>query len=94
VTVNYESVQAACRLVAEALNRPEGDIAPEASIHTIPAWDSLGHVRVLLAIESAIGRPLSSDAIATVISVADIAAILAVEATGGQVTWVADATEL
>jgi acyl carrier protein len=82
MTVNRDSVQAACRLVANALNRPEGDIAPEGSIHTIPAWDSLGHVRVLLAIELAIGRPLSSDAIATVISVEDIAAVLTDNADG------------
>jgi acyl carrier protein len=77
MTVDRGPVEAACRLVADALNRPHGDIAPEGSIHTIPAWDSLGHVRVLLAVESAIGRPLSSDSIATLASVADIAAILA-----------------
>lgn len=77
MTADRYPVQAACRLVAEALNRPAGDIAPEGSIHTISAWDSLGHVRVLLALESAIGHPLSSDTIATVTSVADIAAILA-----------------
>ena len=84
MTPDGDPLQAACRLVAEALNRPEDDIAPESSIHTIPAWDSLGHVRVLLAIESAIGRPLSSDAIVTVISVADIAALLAEEAASGR----------
>ena len=77
MTLDQDSIQAACRLVADALNRPRGDIAPESSIHTIPAWDSLGHVRILLAVESAIGRPLPSDTIATVASVADIAAILA-----------------
>lgn len=78
-----DPIRAACRLVAEALGRPHGDITPDGSIHTIPAWDSLGHVRVLLALESAIGRPLPSDAIATLASVADIAAILADNAGGG-----------
>jgi len=82
--VDRDPVRVACRLVAEALDRPESDIPPEGSIHTISAWDSLGHVRVLLAIESAIGGPLSSDAIATVISVADIAALLAEEAASGR----------
>jgi acyl carrier protein len=77
MTADRDAVQAACRLVADALNCPEGDIAPGGSIYTIPAWDSLGHVRVLLAIESAIGRPLSSDTIATLVSVADIVTILA-----------------
>jgi acyl carrier protein len=83
MTADRDPVQEACRLVAEALDRPEGDIPPEGSIHSISAWDSLGHVRVMLAIESAIGHPLSSDAIAAVISVADIAALLAEEAPTG-----------
>jgi acyl carrier protein len=77
MTVDQASIAAACRLVADALDRPHGDIAPDGSIHTIPAWDSLGHVRILLALEEAIGQPLSSDTIATLAGVADIAAILA-----------------
>lgn len=57
-----DTVQAACCLVADALARPLAEIPPDGSIHTIPAWDSLGHVRVLLALEAAIGRPLPSSA--------------------------------
>lgn len=72
-----ETVKAACRLVAEALARPLGDVPANGSIHTIRAWDSLGHVRVLMALEVEIGRPLSSDAIAALVSVADVAAVLA-----------------
>lgn len=72
-----ETIEAACRLVAEALARPSQDVSPDGSIHTVPAWDSLGHVRVVLALEAAIGRPLPSHAIATLASVADIAVVLA-----------------
>lgn len=80
-----DSTRAACRLVADALGRPLGDIPPDGSIYTIPAWDSLGHVRVLLALESAIGRLLPSDTIAALASVADIAVILAANGSqGGQ----------
>jgi acyl carrier protein len=71
----------ACRLVADALNRPQAEISSEGSLHTIPAWDSIGHIRVVLALESAIGRSLSSETIATLASVADIAAVLAEDAT-------------
>lgn len=74
---------AACRLVAEALARPPADITQDGSIHTVPAWDSLGHLRVLLAIEARIGRPLPSEAIAALSSVEDVAAILAENATNG-----------
>lgn len=73
----------ACRLVAEALARPPADIAQDGSIHTIPAWDSLGHLRVLLAIEAHIGRALPSEAIATLSSVEDVAAVLAENSTNG-----------
>jgi len=72
-----ETVRAARSLVAGALATPLQDIPSDGSIHTIPAWDSLGHVRVLMALEAEIGRPLSSDAIAALASVADVAAALA-----------------
>lgn len=72
-----DSIGVACRLVADALARPAAEVPPDGSIYSIPAWDSLGHVRVLLAIEAKIGRPLPSETIATLASVEDVAAILA-----------------
>jgi acyl carrier protein len=77
MAVDDDWVRAARNLVAQALTQPPASIADDGSIHTVPAWDSLGHVRVILAIESSIGRPLSSEAIAAIASVADVAAILA-----------------
>lgn len=71
-----DAIQAARRLVAEALAKPLDDIPPDGSIHTVPAWDSLGHVRVLLALEATIGRSLSSAEIATVTSVTDVTSVL------------------
>jgi len=76
MTADDEPMQTARRLVAEALNRPPAEIPPDGTIHSIPAWDSLGHVRVLMALESAIGGPLPSDTIGTLASIADVAAVL------------------
>lgn len=77
MAVDEDWTLAARDLIAESLAQSPDSIALDGSIHTIPAWDSLGHVRVILAIEARIGQPLSSEAIATLASVADIAAILA-----------------
>ena len=81
MSVDGDWTDVARDLIAQALARSPEDIAGDGTIHTIPAWDSLGHVRVVMAIESRIGRPLASEAIATVASVADVAAILAESST-------------
>ena len=77
MAVDDDWIRAARDLIAQALAQSPASIAHDGSIHTVQAWDSLGHVRVILAIESRIGHPLTSEAIAAVASVADVAAILA-----------------
>lgn len=77
MTPDDNSIAAARKLVAEALARSLDEIPPDGSIETVEAWDSLGHVRVLLAIESAIGNQLPSDVIAQLTRVSDVAEILA-----------------
>lgn len=67
----------ALALTAEALGlRPE-DLTPEAAVGDPPEWDSLAHVRLLLAAEARLGRRLTSAEIAGFGSAADLAAILA-----------------
>ncbi len=70
-------LEAARSLVARALERPLETIAPNGSLDTIPAWDSLGHVRILLEIEAETGRMLDSELIAGLRSVRDVWRILA-----------------
>ncbi len=64
------------RLLAGALALPEDRIKPDASIDTLEAWDSLAHMRLVLAIEQELGRELAPDRIAGIGSLADIAAAL------------------
>ncbi len=64
------------RIIAEALALPV-DLAPvDGSMETLPEWDSIGHVRIVLAVEAAIGRPLPPDAMFGAIDVRSVAALL------------------
>ena len=73
-------IDAARALVAKALERPLESIPADGGLETISAWDSLGHVRILLEIEAETGRMLDSEMIATMRSVVDVARALAPDA--------------
>jgi acyl carrier protein len=66
----------AARLIARALDI-QAEIGPGASIATLPAWTSLGHVRVVLELEEALGRSLATEEVVNIDSVAAVAALLA-----------------
>ena len=63
-------------VIAGALDQSIERIAPDGDIDTVPGWDSIGHVKVLMATESALGRTLRPDEIGGIRGVADIAKIL------------------
>jgi acyl carrier protein len=44
-----------CQVIADALGLPFGAITTEADTETLEAWDSLGHLKVILAVEGAYG---------------------------------------
>ncbi|MEX2129202.1 MAG: acyl carrier protein [Xanthobacteraceae bacterium] len=67
---------AAMDLVARALDRSISDVPTNGTIETVPGWDSLGHVKVLLLLEAELGRLLMPAEIATIRSVSDIDRIL------------------
>lgn len=67
---------AARRLVAAALELEPEAVGGDADVDTLPAWDSLGHVKVILALEQALGRTLAVGELAQLRSVADIARLL------------------
>lgn len=70
-------LEAARALVAGVLELPAEAIPLDGSVDTIPAWDSVTHVRILLAIEAQTGRMLESELIATMRSISDVALALA-----------------
>lgn len=64
------------RLLAEALALPESDLPANPRLGQIEQWDSLGHTRILLAIEEHIGKPLDAEIAITIESLDDIARVI------------------
>jgi len=65
------------KLLAEATNCDSKMIADDARIGTFDRWDSLAHLRLVLAIEQQIGRQLDADEAVRIESLSDVAALLA-----------------
>lgn len=64
-------------ILSEALGLPDADIAEDMTLETSPAWDSLAHLRVVLALEAAIGRPLEPEEVFSIGGVSDVEKLLA-----------------
>ncbi|MFN0264527.1 acyl carrier protein [Tepidamorphus sp. 3E244] len=68
---------AARALVADIFERPAAEIPDDLSIQSEPAWDSLNHVRIIMALEEHRGRPLESEVIASLSTLQAIARAVA-----------------
>ncbi len=62
----------AAQTVARALGI-QGEVPPDADMATLPAWDSMTHVALLLEIEQELGRPLAAEEVAAIDSVRAVA---------------------
>ena len=72
-----EKIAQARAMLASALEVDVADIAPDAAIDTEERWDSLAHMRVILALQEAVGAPLAPEVVVAIASLADIAEVLA-----------------
>ena len=63
-------------LLAGALELDPANVADDAAMGTVETWDSLAHMRLILAIEAALGRELDPDALFEIASLGDVAALL------------------
>jgi len=72
----YAMSLAARQLVASALDLELAAVGAADDLDSLPAWDSLGHVKVILALEAALGRTLAVAELAQVRGVAEIARLL------------------
>ena len=70
------AITTARHLLAEALAVDESALPADARIGSIEQWDSLAHMRILLALEERIGKPLDAEAAIAIGSVDDIAQVL------------------
>jgi acyl carrier protein len=64
------------QLLAAALDCAPQALAPDSAIGTLPLWDSLAHIKVVLAVEERLGRSLSTDEILAITSLAAIDELL------------------
>lgn len=65
------------RLVARALRVSLESVDEDASLNTMEALDSLGHLRIILEIAEAIGTELTGEQVSGIDGIRDIARILA-----------------
>jgi acyl carrier protein len=68
----------AAAIIARAFNI-QGEVAPDADMASLPAWDSMNHVTLLLEIENELGRPLRPEEVGSIDSVRSIARLLGAE---------------
>jgi len=64
------------QLIADAMNVTPDLVPDDARIGRFERWDSLAHMRLVLAIEKRIGRELDPDEALRIESLADIAGVL------------------
>jgi acyl carrier protein len=72
------------QLLAEAISGDVTAVPEDARIGTFERWDSLAHLRLVLAIEAQIGRQLDTEEAVRIEGLADIAALLATHAAGNR----------
>lgn len=71
-----DSVTAARQIIADALEISADEVDGDASIDTLDAWTSLGHMRLILALEEKLGKQLDPAAIVDIANLNDVVAIL------------------
>jgi len=64
-------------LLAEALNVSEQDVDGTTMIGATQQWDSLAHMRLMLALEEALGSELDMEAVVNIANLSDVEAMLA-----------------
>ncbi len=69
-------------IIAKVLNVPAGTLSEETAIGDIPAWDSLRHIQIIVAIEKEFGFKFTTDAMTDIEDVSDL--VSAVEARVGR----------
>lgn len=69
-------LDAARRLLAEATNRSASEIPDDATIEGLEAWDSLAHMRLLIALEDRLGKRLAPNMVVSIRCLSDIGTVL------------------
>jgi len=74
--LSEEAWNTARRLLASALEMAPAEIADDAGMNQLHNWDSLSHIRLMLALEAYINSPLAPEIIVSIGSLRDIARLV------------------
>lgn len=64
-------------ILAEATNLGPEELDENASMTTLDGWDSLAHMRIILAVEELLGRQIAPEKLVEIANLEDIAEIIA-----------------
>ena len=64
-------------LLAEAIAVDASEVPDDACVGVFDAWDSIAHLRLILALEAAIGRQLDPDEAVAIERLTDVDALIA-----------------
>ena len=64
------------QVVADIFDQPLADVSPESSPQTLPGWDSLGHLNLVVALEQEFGLHFSPAEVERIRSVATAAWVI------------------
>ncbi len=56
-------------LLIEALQVPADQVNPDLAFGDLPQWDSMGHMEVMMSLETRFGIEINADTIATLTSI-------------------------
>ena len=76
VAATEAGLHTARQLLAGVLAMEAADIADDAGIGGLAGWDSLAHMRLIMALEAHMGTPLSPGNVVAIGSLQDIATVL------------------
>jgi acyl carrier protein len=82
---DHDVTHLARTFLAEALGVPADQVPDGAALGDPAAWDSLGHMRLVLALEERRGQQLTPEQIIGIESLADVAALLQTPARLGSI---------
>jgi len=70
------NLEAAKALLADASQRQVGEIPDDASVSNFDGWDSLSHMRLIMAMEEKRGKELPPEAVVDIATLEDVARYL------------------
>lgn len=69
-------------VVADTFNKPTTEIRDELSFGSIPEWDSLGHISLMVALEKEFSLEITPERIAQLLTVGDIQKAIGIGGSG------------